>query len=715
MLCACVIFCTKDAGAQQKEVDVVDQDSVWVATLKSQLFRFNRFSMAIDSFKEKTDTNKVEEPKQKQAIRFNGGYLQYFLTYRSQIDTPYAESDVLQHMRTVNARFTINEMLPVSVTLFERTSNSTFFRDFFDVRIDVEGPELRRLQQEKTRKYLVKKIESLADSALLEQLDINRWNTNKLKLLLQQPDLMRWLIQSKEKLIYLHEKPATSTWRDSVKTYASNFIRQYEGKRGIMDSLLTRKDSLQGRYKQMTQQLGEMKAIASQPLISPANLKRLRQLMKQQKVPDPELPKVPGVFSSLKKLSLGRTIPDVSPLTVRNINVRGINGEWGNGQWYAAIVAGLVDFRLRDYVAVRSTRYPKQYVYAARAGWGAKEGNHIFFTGYKGSKQIYSYSKPAVAIAGISAEVQYVIRQRHRFTAEVAQSSAPVSTNDDNKGTPLRLNDRNATAYNISWRSVFPKLKATAEGNYQHAGIRFQSFNSYRANAATESWSVRYEQFLLKRQLRFTAAARKNDFFNPLIEQRYETNTVFTTLQLSFKRKNWPYISVGYMPSSQLVVMDSQVYETHYRSLTGMIAYAYRIGEARTSTNIFFNRFYNKGRDSVSLYNNAKHLSILQQFIFPRNTAMLGLTITNSPDFSMIVMQASAATVIVKRLQLELGARVHQLDRLVTKAGPFAKIQYSASWLGQLSISYDDGYLPGLKQHFFRNQQLTAGLTRFFK
>ena len=685
-----------------------NSDSTWVQSVRNPF----SFLPEITSQAEKMDSIEIEKrdstiPKKTSFLVFKQGYLQYNLNYRAQIDTPYAESNIYQHTAMVNADFVIAGALPVNVSYFERQSNSLLFRDFRDVRVDVNGPELQRMRMEKIRTRITQQLKTYQDKQALADLDSKQAKLGNLKGLLQQPKLVELLIQSKERLIHLNEHDASSKWKDSVEFYASRFVSFYEVKQAEVKKLEHSIDSLQGIYKNFLQKFQRIQKVLHQQAPGGESIKQLQQSLKDAGMEDKELPKFPGILYSLKKLSLGRTMPDFSPLTVKNINVKGVNAEFGNGSWYAAFTAGAVDFRLRDF-AYATNRQSPQFVYAARAGLGSREGTHIFVTGYKGKKQTYSFNSPSQQITGAGLEVQYTWKRNHRVTAEMVQSSTAGNTK-------VNWDGRDNRAYNLQWHSYFPQLKANIEGFYQNTGILFQSFNSYRVNAATESWYLKYDQYFFKQQLRLHAAIRKNDYANPLIAQQYTTNTVFKTLQATFRRRKWPTLSIGYIPSSQYTIVDNTIFESRYQTLTTSIYHTYKAGAAVFSTNAFYSRFYNQGSDSGFVYYNAKNISVYQQMQFALHTATIAATISKSAQFILGVYQVGAGTTIRKVWQVEAGLKINNLNNTITKTGMYLRTSLNVEWLGQLSCWYDDGYLPGLGTTLTRNQQMNIGFTRRIK
>jgi len=83
----------------------------------------------------------VEPPRlfSKPLARFNGGYVHYDFSYRSNIDTPFAEWNITQH--TINGRFDFvaGNILPLTLNYFIRQSNSGLFRDLAEAQVQFDA------------------------------------------------------------------------------------------------------------------------------------------------------------------------------------------------------------------------------------------------------------------------------------------------------------------------------------------------------------------------------------------------------------------------------------------------------------------------------------------------------------------------------------------------------------------------------------------------
>lgn len=722
-LLICLFFNTTLQAQCATSVSGHNADSVWVESVKSKLSSFlslpPRPGTDLNGHLEKLpdDTLRVKDTignRKAPWVAFKQGYVQYNLNYRSYIDTPYAEKDIFQHMGTVNADFVVGAVLPVSVRYFERQSNSALFRDFRDVKVDINGPELRRLQAERLQSHLAKRISSQQEQVLKDQIAGSLKALGLVEGMLERPDLIELLVQSKERIIYIDEMEASCKWRDSVLVYARKYINVYDSTEKRVNGALRGIDSLKNEYLTIRRNIQDIRNLINGRAAGKEQFGSVRKAMKQYGLVG-EMPGwLPGIAYSLRTLSLGRTVPDMSPLTVQNINVRGINAAFEGDYWYAAFTAGAVDVRMYDFNLSNVSR-PRQFVYAAKGGIGKKNGKHFYVGAFKGKKQLHGMNGPALQISGLSVEAQYTFGSNHRIISEVAQSSSPISTSGQQKAAGFYFRDNTSRSYYVQWNSYFPGAKARLEGMIQQAGINFQSFNSYRPNAATQSWRFKYEQYLLKQTVRIDIGLRKNEFSNPLIVQNYRANMVFKTIQAGFRKRNWPAVSLGYIPSSQYAIADSMVYESRYQTLTASGSHTYKVGIAGANTSIFLSKFYNTGSDSLFLYYKAHHLSFYQQFTFILHNAIMAANITKSPQFSLSVYQLGAGTVLAKTVQIEGGVKINNLNNEIMKTGMYAKASVVIPVLGSIRVWYEDGYLPGIRKQLVRNEQMNIGFTRYFK
>ena len=70
-------------------------------------------------------------------------YVSYQFNYRSNIDTPFAESNIQQHGIFAKSDFVVGGLVPFSVSYWGRQSNSAIFRDINDVQVNFDAAQFR--------------------------------------------------------------------------------------------------------------------------------------------------------------------------------------------------------------------------------------------------------------------------------------------------------------------------------------------------------------------------------------------------------------------------------------------------------------------------------------------------------------------------------------------------------------------------------------------
>ncbi len=666
--------------------------------------------VAIDHRKEK-NTN----------LRFEKGYVQYTMNYREAIDTPFLEKDIHQHVLITNGQFVAGGVLPVAVTYFERKSNSVLFRDYRDFRVVIDPALFRQLQAQRAKHKVIDKLKGLQDLQAADKAGYEEMlgKLSYTKGVLNSPDMIALLTACKERLINREEYPSSCAWKDSVELYADVFIERLSRYEKNTAALQQQADSLKLRMDKFRKLGALAKQFLTKPGLQPKDLELLRTQAAEWgvDVDTRSSMNTPGfqIANRLRHLSFGRVIPSMSPLTVNAITIRGLQFALEGTNWYAAFTAGVVDMRLFDFNR-KPEKLPRQFLYSIRAGIGQKEKTHFHITAYKGTRLLYPGSLTAARIAGVSVTLQYLVAPGHRISVEMAQSVSSQSVSGNavpfNKFS-LRNND--SRGYFAQWQSYFPRLNARVEANYQKLGIDFQSFMAYRVNAATAMYSIRYDQGLFKNALTVRAAVRKNDFANPFIVQDYNANTVFTSLQLSYRKRNGPVVTAGYLPSSQYSKVGELIYETRYQIINASFLHTYPVGVASTTTHLFVSKFFDNSGSAVYLYNNAATIGFTQQLGFRLHKANLSIQYTGSEQFTLGMVQAGLGTAIIKNVQVESGVKLFRSRQAGTKTGLYSQASFTLEKWGTIKFWLDDGFLPSPSGKLISNRQWTISYMKLFK
>jgi hypothetical protein len=348
-------------------------------------------------------------------------------------------------------------------------------------------------------------------------------------------------------MINRSELVGTRDFKDSVLRADSLFVKLYEEKQSQSKKIQTTLDSLKNEYTITEKKMQKLQHLFDHNLFRPGGTEVILQNLHAAGIHDRHFERMLHSLNSIRSFTIGRTMPDYTDLTIENIAINGINVEYNQSRLYLAFVAGLVDFRTRDFIFA-SNKPTRQYVTAGRVGWGAKEGNHLIFTGYSGRKQLlYSGTQNySDVIYGLSAEAQFIVSKNLRLTGEIAQSAfSPRDPVPDSALKGFSFKDNSSKAWSLNLHSFFPKTRTGVEGYYEQQGINFQCFNAYKINARTTSYNLKADQYLFKVSLHITGAINKNGYSNPFFIQNNTTNTVFKTVNLSFRKRFWPSVSIG--------------------------------------------------------------------------------------------------------------------------------------------------------------------------
>jgi hypothetical protein len=648
----------------------------------------------------------------KQPLKFDGGFISYNWNYRSALDTPLADVALAQHLVNAGADLTIANKLPLHITYSGRETNSPFFKSYRDLRVDVDVQRYRELRARRVLQYFSGYAEGLKNGLAVNALDATALKLKEYKGLADHPELIKRLIQSKEALIRETFADTAFAYKDSIQREAKNFIRFYDSLQYIRERYTHLHDSLQQVVQQIQAKAGRIGALMNGGRFSSAEAQQMAAAYGQK---DEHVRKLTAAFEGIQALSLGRTFPSYSSLTLQNVNVNGVNLEYGKNKFSAAVTAGAVDFRMRDFLFEKDPGRTPQYVYLAKLGYGGRE-NSVALTYFAGRKQIFGsvLQAPSTHVQGISLSARAALNRNTTIYGEIAQSAMPLAGTRTGKSS-FQFSDNSQQAFAFGLNSFIPQTQTRIEARYQKTGINYQSFNSFQYNAAVNSWSAKLEQPVWKRQLVLTASLRKNDFTNPYILQRYNANTVFKTAMLTFRRTNWPVVSVGYLPVSQNIVIAERLYQNHFQALTGNLSYQYAVGMSRASTTLMYSRFFNDGNDSGFVHFNSKNLFWNQSFSFERYTANIGASVMSNNQYRLTVLDGGIGARLSQKITLDLGVKVNHLDGKETRFGFRGGNRFALNNIGEINLWAEKSYIPTAGNGFYKYEMYNLGFTRFFR
>lgn len=646
----------------------------------------------------------------KPLLKFDGGSISYDWNYRDHIDTPFQEQGIAQHLVTARGNFTIAGSYPITVSYVDRETNSNFFRDYHDLRVEFNSLAYDRLRAVRLNAYLDRLANSFRDPSLKPALGVADGVLDRTRGWLNQRDVITRLLQSRATLLNAGDT------RDSAVAAARHFIDQYNRVTQYEEKLKAFRDSLQQAYVATEKKVTAVRKIMSGRLSPAERETSVRNLMHRYGMEDDELDQKLGRLSGIRTLAAGKLVPNYSDLTLKNVSLNGLNFEYNRGIYFA-LAAGAVDYRVRDFFYTRRATKP-QLVYMVRTGYGNRQGSHVFITAFKGRKQLLNSSEnPQVLdIYGLAFEAQVQIAKNIRMLGEVAQSAAPgiINASGPQPKSGFHLNDARRRAYSLSASVWLPKTSSRLDGYYRSRGIDFQSFSSYYINASTTAWQVRNDQYFWKRALHLTASVSKNNYENSYLPVRYVGNTVSKNIILSFHRNHLPSLTVGFMPSSQLSEVNGQVYANYYESLSAASSYAYRIGLARAATVVSYNRFYNDSKDSGFIYYNARNFYLTQNFQFLLYSASVNISRSISRDYELIVLDAGVNTNVFKAGAVGFGVKINELNGHELKTGLYGNARLLLKDIGELNAWIEKAYLPAWKNGLQKNELYHISFTRFF-
>lgn len=652
-------------------------------------------------------------------LSVNGGYITYNYDYRSNIDTPFSEKNVSQHQLTGQFNVTALRAIPLQVSFFMRQTNSALFRDIHEVRVDFDPVQYAQMVRDRYLEKLGDRIPGMRDSLLSQFRKYNFSQIGKLLDRISRPDFQQKLVEYNELLRVpgMAESIAGADKADFLREDAREFIETYQLIKGKEYLYRQRADSLQHLVNSSVAKGQLIRQALKGDLSTISSPQQLMTLLRDQGI---EVPSSVRHLLSIRRFSVGRTQLNYSELTARNIGLKGVNFEY-NSWYYAAFAAGTIDYRFRDFLVTRANRKP-QYLYMARLGIGRLESNYLIATAYKGQKRAYiqnngsSGNAGSLDIYGFSLEAKYRVNRNVFVVTEMAQSGTPgyvLIEGQQNKGF-FNWRNKSNKAYTVKINAYIPETKSRVEAMYRFNGAAFQSFDRFQSNSSRESWYVKAEQLMWKRQLKFTASLRKNEFSNPYITVPYSSSLVAKSVQFSFRRRKWPMLTAGLMPFSQLSVVNDQVFENRFHALNAVLYHQYKVGGMMTSTTATFNRFYNSAADTGFIYFNAVNFYLQQNLFFQKFSLSAGGTHSRNNSFELNVLEMSLQVNLQQRYSITGGFKINNYNRVETKFGYWSRVSWRFMRTGWLQLNYENGLLPGNNGNLLRNQWGNVMFSKYF-
>ena len=710
-------------------------------------------------------------PAKKSNFVIHGNIL-YDLNYWSDIDTPYAQRNVYQHMLQSYLDIDYKHSYPFRVYFTTRWSNSPLFRNTTDVNVAYNAGDFRN----RVRRQVADLIERRGQDSLNKmekELTLQEREYNALKTWLNGPDLWQKLMAERERLWFksqdsLRRAQAGHSGQDTTggqgaagggplpvngagslpnldqlgkykfggsglpgssdtgKTKTGSdtaYTRQYDSLQKRLDSMGTKLAALRQAYQEAKALQGGSNADAQKQIDGVNGGNELKAKLDSMHIADSSLPKGYRTMYSVRSFGIGRAMVDYSELSVKNLSINGVEVEY-NPSAYMAVAAGTVDYRYQDYTLENKAQ--GQYVAVVRYGWGKKDGNNVILTYYTGRRQLYTADTtiagapiPSYNLMGFTIAGRYRLGRTSALIAEVAKSSTPYYSLDSSEphhelGSVLKFGNRSNEAYSLKYTSLFPRTQTSVNATWSRYGADFQSFSLYTSGSQQSAWSVRVDQPLFQHHLQVTAAVKTNDYVNPLISTSFKTTAVFETFQATWRKTGWPTLSVGYFPSSQIVKLNNDQYQENlFYTLTASATESYKFHSFSMLSLLLYTRFYNKDTDTGFVYYNTRNLLFSQSAFIGRLTLQLQASATLSTEYNLYVLDDRADYRLTRWLSLGAGLKYNiQTVYNIRQWGYSGTATARVPKVGDFRLSVDKGFIPGNDKQLVPN---TLGRLTYIK
>ncbi|MET0636109.1 MAG: hypothetical protein ABWZ25_08765 [Chitinophagaceae bacterium] len=712
------LLCALPSAAQQpgqKSFETLNLEEVLRGVRLYDTSSVPSFGLNASSIFQLPDT---EKDWTKPALFLRGsGYTGYDYQYLSKVDTPYAESSIGQHLMTAGWRALLPGRIPVRIRVNARVSNSAYFRNFVDVQLGLDRAGIAGLRETKFRQRLARVIQQQQDSleSIVKQQTALSGGITKLNALREQ---IRGKLLDATELINIPALSFDSKLPDSLNLsradsiqgrarqyieWAGRFQQSIDSVSRLLDKLGTESDALKQRISRLNnvQSMEELRRTVGQAALDSIQGKSV-------------IPGLPSWVQGIQQLDIGRAAVNYSEFTARHLTLNGFNAEY-NRRLYVAVAVGFLEFRYRDFLFLGNRR-PMQPFFLGRIGIN-RPGRAFIFSLYHGKRKVFaSLNSPvSIPLTGVSVESKWNFGPANQLTVELAQSSTRFTDTLSIGGEVKNKADfRNNKALFIGLNGRIRKLNATYDLKYRFVGEQFQSFSRFQLFTRQEQWSIRWTQQLLKNHVRMAAAIHTNDFSNPQLYTVYNSLSVNKTFQVSFVARKWPMVTLGYLPSNQVVRVGENWVVNQFQLWNGSIVHQYSAGALPMATNVTFNKF--AAGDTDTSYRNfgASNFSISHSFFFKGVTAQLQFADNGDQEFRYIVLEENLSWPVTDRILIESGVKLNQVAGSTRKTGFHAGGSLSFAGDDHLYFGWTRDYFPGNNKLLFPRSSGTIQYNKSF-
>ncbi|RPD38065.1 PspA/IM30 family protein [Chitinophaga barathri] len=670
------------------------------------------------------------------------GNVMYDFYYQSNSDTPYIEKEIYQHTVQTTLDITVRDQYPLHLSFSTSQSNSSLLRDITGMNFRYSSRDLKNSILQKAAAWDDGRLKQRGELDLMKLKLNQKWDSlYRMKAWFSTPSQVQRLIEARERELYgvkdikvreLPQKfplPLKGGLRDyqpkfPVKDSSVQLIaREYEARKTKIDSLEKEIAILEQRYGKALEKLGLQKESLAKVLTQKMSIRELTDRLEAMNLPDSVLPRGYKPLLALRSAGIGRTMIDYSELTAKYISIIGVQAEF-NPSWYFAFGSGAVDYRFRDFVV--NTGRSRQYLNIIRGGYGMRDGSNLILSYYTGKKQAYNFNTgtdpdiivPDNRIMGVSLEGRWQLDKNNFIVGEVAKSSLPQHErlNHGVVGSMLEMKEHSNQAYSLSAGSFIPATGTRITGMYKMMGANFQSFSLYASGSSQTGWTMKVDQPFFRQQLTVSASVRKNAFTSIFESASYMSNTVFKSIQATFRRRHWPVVTVGYFPSLQLIKTgEDKFMENMFYTMVGTASHFYQYRGVSMNTMLSATKFYNRQSDSSFVYFNSTNLVMQHSVFLGRLTLNGSASLASNHDYRLYGGDGNALYKVRQWLDVGGGLKYsYQTVYNLRQLGYSANLRVEVPKVGEIMLMADQGFVPGTDRRLVPNKTGRVTYTRIF-
>jgi len=294
---------------------------------------------------------------------------------------------------------------------------------------------------------------------------------------------------------------------------------------------------------------------------------------------------------------------------------------------------------------------------------------------------------------------KYKLDKNRDLSFEAAKSSSPYMSGQDRSASmqhAFAFSDRNNEAFSAKFNMMLPATHTTINVFYKLIGANFQSYSIFHSGTRQEGWGVRWKQYFFKDQLSVNMQVRKSDFDDPLLASGYSSSMLFKSVQLIYRKRKWPVLTAGYMPSTQLLKSSNgTLSESVYYALTAGAFYDYSFHKLHMNSALNYSQFYNRGTDSGFVRYNARTIQYTHGVDLGPLHLQTDLQYTGQPDLRYWVFQQRADLSIGRLLTVGAGVKNDYVPAAHTGYwGWSSEVNLRVGSIGSLRLQYSKDFLP---------------------